>query len=141
MGCPHGERLGAFLDGELSASEHDACETHLLGCPECALELEHAKHQALLLSLAMQAERQARHPRVTLARLRQRKLLWWTKGLALAASFLFLVSGFLVLRTGERAYSARDIAWEQAAVMPPALISVRIDSIDPVAQKLLGMRP
>ncbi|MGD0088730.1 MAG: zf-HC2 domain-containing protein [Planctomycetota bacterium] len=140
MGCPHCERIGAFLDGELAASERAACEAHLLGCVECALELEHLKQMSLLLSVALEAERHTHHAGLTCARLRQRRLLWWSKGLALAASLLLLVSGFLLATTGGRTYSAADIAWEQAALMPQ-LAAVRIETIDPVAQKLLGLRP
>jgi anti-sigma factor RsiW len=29
------DRLSAYLDGELTPGERDACEEHLLGCPEC----------------------------------------------------------------------------------------------------------
>ncbi|MCY3019672.1 MAG: zf-HC2 domain-containing protein [Planctomycetota bacterium] len=140
MGCPHCERIGAFLDGQLAGAERAACEEHILSCRECTLELEYMKRMALLLSVAMQAERQSPHARVTFSGLKQRKLLRWSKGLALAASLLFAVSGFLVLGEGGRAHSSADVAWQQAAVMPQ-MAMVEVDLVDPVAQKLLGMRP
>lgn len=138
--CPYSEKVGAFLDGELAASERAACEAHVLGCLECTLELEHLKRMSRLLAVALQAARQAPHARLTCWGLRQRRLLRWSKTLALAASFLFAVSGFLLLHTGGRPYPATDLAWEQTAVAPQAA-TVRMNAIDPVAQTLLGMRP
>jgi len=140
MECPQRERLGTLLDGELAAADRAACEEHVLGCVECTLELEYLKQMSLLLSVAMQATRRAHHPPVTFTDLKQRKLLRWSKGLALAASFLFAVSGFLLLAEGGRAPSSADVAWEQAAVLPQVAM-VQMESVDPVAQKLLGMRP
>ena len=140
MACPHREQVGAFLDGALAGPARAACEAHLLSCPECALELERLRQVSRLLSIALQEARRSRHACLTCSRLRQRSLLRWSKALALAASFLFAVSGFLLFGSGGRPYSAADLAWEQAAVAPQT-VSVRMDAIDPVAQKLLGMRP
>ena len=140
MECPQRERLGTLLDGELAAADRAACEEHVLSCLECTLELEYMKQMSLLLSVAMQATRRAQHPPVTFSHLKQRKLLRWSKGLALAASFLFALSGFLLLAEGGRASSSADVAWERAAVMPQVAM-VQMESVDPVAQKLLGMRP
>ena len=140
MECTHRERLGALLDGELTPAERAACEEHVLKCLECALELEYLKQMSQLLSVAMQAKRRDQHPRVTFFQLKQRKLLRWSKGLALAASFLFALSGFLLLAEGGRAPARADVAWEQAAVLPHVAMA-QLESVDPVAQKLLGMRP
>jgi len=140
MGCPHCQQMGALLDGELSASERAVKEAHLQGCFECTLELQELQRMSRLLSVALEAARHAPHAHLSCSRLRQRRLLRWSKVLAFAASLFFAVSGSLLLETGARPYSSTDIAWEQSAVAPQ-LLSVRIDSIDPVAQKLLGMRP
>jgi anti-sigma factor RsiW len=140
MKCPECERAGAFFDGELAGSERTAYEAHLASCHDCAMELEHRKHVSRLLSIAIETERRAARTVVTFSHLKQRKLLRWSKGLALAASFLFAVSGFLLLNADGRARHASDAGWERTAVMPH-LAAVRVDSVDPVAQKLLGMMP
>ena len=140
MECPHRERLGALLDGELAPAERVACEEHVLNCRECALELEYLRQMSGLLAVAMQAKQCEQHPRVTFSHLKQRKLLRWSTGLALAASFLFALSGFLVLSESGRGPSKADVAWEQAAVLPQTAMA-QLESVDPVAQKLLGMRP
>jgi hypothetical protein len=120
--------------------ERAVYKAHLAGCRDCATELEHRKHVSRLLSIAIETERRAARTTVTFSHLRQRKLLRWSKWLALAASFLFAVSGFLLLNTDGRARYASDAGWERAAVMPH-LATVRVDSVDPVAQRLLGMMP
>ena len=37
--CPETERVQAYLDGDLSAAEADAFQTHLSSCTACALEV------------------------------------------------------------------------------------------------------
>jgi len=142
---PHvlGERLGAFLDGELEAAEAEAVRSHLAACPACRTDAEALGQAGVLLREAVAAE-PAPNPevvwRAVRARLpadarveapfptrRFRPSAWlaWPRGIVWTAAALVLIAGLTLLQTRERVTPAPGppaLPSPSLAAGPPALV-------------------
>lgn len=117
---PHvaGERLGAFVDGELQADQAEAVRRHLTTCPTCRSEAEVLARAGALLREAvaaepspdpeavwqavrrrLQAEMPAGDP--VPSRRRRAPLTWlaWPRSVAWAAAAVLLATGLALLQT------------------------------------------
>ncbi len=94
------ERLSAYLDGELSATERVALETHLPGCDECQRELAALRQtRALLRALPTPvAPRSFALPsQPAMAQPRSRGALRWTRPIQIAGSIAAMIGlGLLI---------------------------------------------
>jgi anti-sigma factor RsiW len=124
-----GERLGAFVDGELEEAEADAVRLHLAACPACQTDAGFLGRAGVLLREAVAAEPtpdpeaiwravrariQAETP-VGVPVRRRRTLPAWLalpRSLVWTAAALVLIAGLTLLQTRE---------WVTPAPGPPAL--------------------
>jgi anti-sigma factor RsiW len=133
---PHvaGERLGAFVDGELEAAEADAVRRHLAACPACRTDADVLGRAGTLLREAVAAE-PAPDPEVVWRAVRERvqaeapvgvpvRRRWtlpawlaWPRSLVWTAAALVLIAGLTLLQTRERVTPSP----EPAALPPPSL--------------------
>ena len=135
---PHvaGERLGAFVDGELEPVEAEAVRRHLAACPACRTDAVILGRTGALLREAVAAEpapdpeivwravrarieteRPARGP--VPARRRFSPPAWpaWPRAIVWTAAALVLIAGLTLLQTRERVTPSP----EPAALPPPSL--------------------
>ncbi len=135
---PHvlGERLGAFLDGELPQAEAEAVRSHLAACPACRTDADALGQAGALLRGAvaaepapdpevvwravrarLQTETPAGAPVPVRARWRPPVWLAWPRPIVWAAAALVLAAGLALLQMREWAAPSR----EPAALPPPSL--------------------
>jgi len=130
---PHvaGERLGAFVDGELESAEAEAVRRHLAACPACRSDANILGRAGALLREAVaaepapdpevvwravrervQAEMPTRGPIPTRRRFSPPAWLAWPRPLVWTAAALVLIAGLTLLQTRE---------WVTPAPGPPVL--------------------
>jgi hypothetical protein len=135
---PHvlGERLGAFLDGELEAAEAEAVRAHLTACPACRSDADALGQAGALLREAVAAE-PAPDPEIVWGEVRARLQAetpgaipgpaprrwrtpaWfaWPRPIAWAAAALLLAAGLALLQMRDRITPSP----EPAGLPPPSL--------------------
>ncbi|MGH7407026.1 MAG: anti-sigma factor [Candidatus Methylomirabilales bacterium] len=144
---PHvtGERLGAFVDGELEEAEADAVRLHLAACPACRTDAGLLGRAGVLLREAVAAEPapdpeavwravrariQAEMPVGVPARRRFTPPAWlaWPRSLVWTAAALVLIAGLTLLQTRE---------WVTPAPGPPSLPSPSLAAGPPTVVETL----
>ncbi len=141
---PHvtGERLGAFVDGELEEVEADAVRLHLAACPACRTDAGLLGRTGVLLRQAVAAEPapdpeavwravrariQAETPADVPARRRFTPPAWlaWPRSLVWTAAALVLIAGLTLLQTRELVTPAPGppaLPLPSLAAGPPAVV-------------------
>lgn len=107
---PHvaGERLGAFVDGELPSAEAEAIGRHLTACPACRTDADALRRAGALLREAVAAE-PAPDPEATWQAVRTRLPVGAPAGAPLAAGSRPRLLGWLA--------APRAIAWAAAGLL------------------------
>lgn len=118
--CPELPRIGALLDGELSAADAAALERHAASCPACTAEVAALRGVARFVKTAGDVKapeslRTATFEAIERAAAQRSlaRLSWWLSG---AAAAVALACGVQLMTSSPATASAPASAWEVAAV-------------------------
>lgn len=140
------DKIGPFVDGELSPPEAEAFRDHLADCPRCQVQFSN-----LLVLERVGARYMARHGEGQDSREKplppapapRRPPHWHRIGLGAAACVLASALLLLVWSSRPREQAAPEVAWNLPDRTPamPRVSDPRADSYRPVAQQLMDGNP